>query len=232
MNWLLVVVLFILLAGLIRGARKGLVRIIFSLVGMIVVVGFAIIATPHISAFLTEHTNIPETVEEKCEQKIRERTTEKIGESGGSLETLLEEAGIALPGDLAAGLGGAVGETVADAMDEAGIYAQASAAIAKVVINGISFVAALIVGIIVVTIIRKLLELVMDLPGLKTVNRFLGAAAGTVQGLVVVWIFLYVAGIFSGFDTAGGVMPMIEESRLLTWLYENNLLITILGGLL
>lgn len=229
MNWLVIVVLIILLWNVIRGARKGFIKVIFSLVSMVVVLGFAVIATPRISNYLIEKTEIYHTIEEKCEQKIKERAAEKIESEGNSLESLLNEIGIVLPGETADHLGSTVGGAVQDTLETTGVYAQASAMIARAIVNGISFLVALIIGALIVAIIRKLLDLLTDLPGLKTVNRALGVVAGAVQGLIIVWVLLYIVGIVAGFDTTGGMMAMINESKLLTWLYDNNLLVRILG---
>jgi Colicin V production protein. len=229
MNWLVIVVLIILLWNVIRGARKGFIKVIFSLVSMVVVLGFAVIATPRISNYLIEKTEIYHTIEEKCEQKIKERAAEKIESEGNSLESLLNEIGIVLPGETADHLGSTVGGAVQDTLETTGVYAQASAMIARAIVNGISFLIALIIGALIVAIIRKLLDLLTDLPGLKTVNRALGVVAGAVQGLIIVWVLLYIVGIVAGFDTTGGMMAMINESKLLTWLYDNNLLVRILG---
>ncbi|MCI8993807.1 MAG: CvpA family protein [Eubacterium sp.] len=229
MNWLVIVVLIILLWNVIRGARKGFIKVIFSLVSMVVVLGFAVIATPRISNYLIEKTEIYHTIEEKCEQKIKERAAEKIESEGNSLESLLNEIGIVLPGETADHLGSKVGGAVQDTLETTGVYAQASAMIARAIVNGISFLIALIIGALIVAIIRKLLDLLTDLPGLKTVNRALGVVAGAVQGLIIVWVLLYIVGIVAGFDTTGGMMAMINESKLLTWLYDNNLLVRILG---
>lgn len=69
MNWLLVVVLVILAGHTIKGYRRGLLRVLFSVASLLITVLFVAWATPYVSNFLKENTKIYQKVETKCEQK-------------------------------------------------------------------------------------------------------------------------------------------------------------------
>ena len=52
MNWLLVVVLVILAGHTIKGYRRGLLRVLFSVASLLITVLFVAWATPYVSNFL------------------------------------------------------------------------------------------------------------------------------------------------------------------------------------
>ena len=52
MNWVLLLVLLILGYNIIRGYRKGFLRIVYSLVSWVIVLTFVTVATPYINTYL------------------------------------------------------------------------------------------------------------------------------------------------------------------------------------
>ena len=62
MNWVLLLVLLILGYNIIRGYRKGFLRIVYSLVSWVIVLTFVTVATPYINTYLMEHTTLYEKI--------------------------------------------------------------------------------------------------------------------------------------------------------------------------
>ena len=54
MNWVLLLVLLILGYNIIRGYRKGFLRIVYSLVSWVIVLTFVNVATAYINTYLME----------------------------------------------------------------------------------------------------------------------------------------------------------------------------------
>jgi len=73
-------------------------------------------------------------------------------------------------------------------------------------------------------------HIIGELPVLGTVNHLAGGALGLVLGLIIVWVgFLILALVYST-DFGKVCFEMIEDSSILTFLYEHNpLLIRLLG---
>ena len=78
MNWLLVVVLVILAGHTIKGYRRGLLRVLFSVASLLITVLFCGMGNAVCQQFLKENTKIYQKVETKCEQKVRKDTKEQI----------------------------------------------------------------------------------------------------------------------------------------------------------
>ncbi len=96
MNWLLVVVLVILAGHTIKGYRRGLLRVLFSVASLLITVLFLWHGQRRMSAiFKREYENLSK-VETKCEQKVRKDTKEQIVQKEEKSTGLLEEYGIRL----------------------------------------------------------------------------------------------------------------------------------------
>ena len=69
------------------------------------------------------------------------------------------------------------------------------------------------------------------LPVLKEINQVAGGVVGLVQGLLIFWIFCTVLAMFSNFEWAQALYKMINESAILSVLYDTNILLRIITNL-
>ncbi len=58
MNWLTLLAILFLVFYFVRGWRKGFVLMIFSLIGVALIIAFATFASPYIGEVLSEHTDL------------------------------------------------------------------------------------------------------------------------------------------------------------------------------
>lgn len=70
----------------------------------------------------------------------------------------------------------------------------------------------------------KLLESLFGLPGLKTINRTLGAVIGIVNALLAVYIICGFVSVFVPTDKLAIISQTIDTTFLLKYFYNNNLL--------
>ena len=78
MDMLLVAVLVILSGFGLHGYRKGLIRVVFSLVAIVLSIGISTALTPHITEFLRTQTPLYHTVREKCTEYIQDSVQQDI----------------------------------------------------------------------------------------------------------------------------------------------------------
>lgn len=228
MNWLLIVVLVILAAYTIRGYQKGLLRVLFSLFSLIITIAFVTWATPYISNVLKENTQIYQKIQIKCEEKVKERMQEKIAQESEEKETTLENYGITLPEHIEESLIGKIQKGADYTLEKSGIYEEMAGEMADFITYGIAFFVALIICAILMHFLQDMLDIVSKIPILKGVNKTLGAAAGLLQGLIIIWLFFYLLTLFQNVGWGEMLLSMIQESRFLTVLYENNILLYII----
>ena len=86
----------------------------------------------------------------------------------------------------------------------------------------------LIVVFIAVHLLINLLDLVAKLPGLNAVNKSGGAVSGLIIGYIIIQIVFLVITVFSGTGWGNSLMLQINESPLLTFLYNSSATIKML----
>lgn len=224
MNLLLIVMLIVVAGFIIWGYWRGFVRIAFSLVSMILVIVLVSWTAPYLTDYLKENTNIYENLTEKCSRQIQHVAESAIQNTGEETvagdETQVD--GILLPKIWVQELLAKAGDAVEDTMESTGLYHQAGAYLADWALKGIAFFAAFFLVSIVLRLVVGLLDIVTKLPLIKGVNRFLGGAAGLVQGILVVWLFLFLVAVACTSAFGQLMLGYVKESAILSYLYENN----------
>ena len=230
MNWVLIVVMLLLIWEMMRGYRRGLLRTIYSLVSWVIVLVIVTLATPHIDAYLIEHTTLYDKIEAYCETSVRKNAQNKIEQQAadGSGEDPIAELGIKLP----EGVWNDVLEKTGNVADEflvtSGVYNEVAKGVAGFIVEGISFFIALVIARIIVHLISRFLGVVSRIPVIRGINKTLGIFAGAIYGLILVWIAFYLVALGSTSELGGMIISYIYQNPLLTFLYENNFVITII----
>ena len=134
MNWVLLLVLLILGYNIIRGYRKGFLRIAYSLVSWVIVLTFVNVATPYIHTYLMEHTTLYEQIEQQCSEQIKRAVEEKQKsvQNGSSLDKQeLSQLGIMLPDKVVNDIFEKTGDVAGEIIEQSGLYDEISKQIAE-----------------------------------------------------------------------------------------------------
>ena len=215
---MLIIVLIIFLLMIIRGWRKGLLRILFGLIAILVLIGLVSFVTPYVSGFLKEHTGIYTMIEERCTRQIQERIENGMESSVGQDSAV---AGISLPEKVTSYLTDS-GETV---LESSGIYQTLGERAADLILAGAAFLIALILAIIIVKLIDKGLGIVDHIPVLKGINRILGLFAGIFEAFILVSLFFLFVALIAGTEIGETLTGYIDESEFLSFLYYQNIIL-------
>lgn len=229
MNWLVIVVLLVLIAYTVQGYRRGMLRVLYSLLGLVVTILFVAWSTPYISKLLKENTQIYQYIEEKCEEQVREKTREDISNKSQEDTNLLEQYGITIPEALQDTLLEKVQEGSDHILESTGAYTAMAQRLAEFAVDAIAFLIALIICAILLHFVGKAIDVVSRIPVLKGANQILGLAAGLLQGLIMVWIFCYFITATQAFPFGQQLMTLVRSSDLLTILYENNMVVYVVS---
>ena len=235
MNWVLLLVLLILGYNIIRGYRKGFLRIVYSLVSWVIVLTFVTVTTPYINTYLMEYTTLYEQIEKQCSEQIKKSVEEKQKsvQSENSLDNQeLSQFGIMLPDSVVNDIFDKTGNVAGEIMAQSGLYDEIAKQIAEFVVEGIAFLIALVAAWTIVHIIARMLRIVSRIPVLSGVNRTLGVFAGGIYGVILVWIGFYIVAVTSTSELGCMLVSYIYQSNLLKYLYENNAILTIVMNFL
>lgn len=225
MNWVLIVVLSVLALCAWMGYRKGLLRMVYSLVSWILILVFVSWASPQIETYLVENTTIYERLKEHFGESIKVSASTQMELGIENSENELTQLGVNVPESVLEGLVETTADMASAFLVQSGVYEQIAEEMAGFVMQGLAFVITVITARILLHIISQLLGIVSHIPVIKGINRTLGLFAGAVYGIFIIWIAFYIVALCGTSETGALIVSYIYESPFLTQLYENNLIL-------
>lgn len=105
-----------------------------------------------------------------------------------------------------------------------------AAFISRMVLNLLSFLVTFLLAIIIVKALMFAVNIIGELPVLGLINHIGGAVLGLVLGLVIIWVAFLVVSLLYATSVGMSMFEMIEQSPILTFLYENNPIMNRLMG--
>lgn len=231
MNALTIIVLAVIGLSAYSGYRRGFLRVVYSLVCWVLVLGFVTFATPYITLYIEENTTIQDTVREKCIaylEKTKEQEPDSTAEEKKeNSQDILLQSSIMLPDSIVEDIAGMAADSAEKWLEDSGFYEDIADSVSHFIVEGISFFAAFLVASILVRSLAGLLDIVSYLPVVKDVNKMFGVLAGGVKGLLIVWLAFYILAISITSEYGREIFKLVEESPVLLFLYKNNLLLQI-----
>ncbi len=225
MNWLLIVVCIVILGNAIRGMKVGFIRTIFSLVSMILAVILTIWISPVMKDFLKSNDKFYDGLTYRIE-KMLPFSTEKVVDQ--EQDSLIDE--MKLPKSLKQSL--KENNTLEKQKELAANSFQEyiSRYLAGIIINALSFILTFFIISALLWVLCMALDIISKLPLIHSVNKTAGLLAGCVQGLFEVWLFFILLTVFQSMSFGQKIMEMIGESELLSFIYNNNILLRFITG--
>lgn len=98
--------------------------------------------------------------------------------------------------------------------------------ISRMIIYLMAFLVTFIIVLIIVKAVAVAIDIIGELPVLGFFNRLAGAIVGAGSGLLIVWIAFLILTLVYTTPLGQVAFGMIQESEFLTFLYENNLLLS------
>lgn len=239
MNWLLLVALAIIGVCAYAGWRVGFVKSVFSLLSTIAVIIITILVSPIVTNMLKSSDTISGTVQGKLEEFI---DLSGIAENLGSDEEKDPAAfidGLELPDSIKDTIKDSLTDTLeekeAEAADFVGEQLNAleiyiCELLTNIILNAIGFFVTFLVAAVGIAVLCFVLDIISKLPVLHQINTLAGIALGALEGLVILWIVFIVITMLSSTAFGQTCMSMISQSKILSFLYDSNVLSKILLG--
>ncbi len=221
MNWLLIAVLAILVINSLIGMKAGMIKTVFSLLSMVVAVILTIWLSPYVNSFMRGNDKIYNGISSKVDVMLPFSEEEA---NSGDQATMIE--GLSMPESIKDSLIENNKAEVYEALGITGFKDYVSNYLTGIIINAMAFLITFIVILILLWVICIALDIVSKLPLLKQINKTAGILAGLVHGLVIVWLFFILLTVFSSTELGQKALQMIGESQLLSFIYNNNYLLT------
>lgn len=210
--------LVILLIGIAIGYKRGFIKEAIS--ACFVLLSFVLVwyLNPYVNEFVREKTPVYETINEHCMEML----TEKVGKLNGNLE----EAEDALIDSM--NLPAFIKQQIKDRDQEKGILnldaaiVSVSSSLTEMLVNGISFLITYLSVVIALKVLTSLLNMLSELPGIKTINRTAGAVVGGVKGLLLIWIVLMFITLLCNTEIGQKCLELMENDSMIKVLNSMN----------
>ncbi len=219
-NPLVIIFILLMLFCIIRGARKGILKILYGMISWILLLWFVNTACVYISDYLNVSTPLPTIVQAHILTNLNEKyeNTEAI-ESGTGMDAVMK----LIPEPLRL----SINETIHNSV-EATIQAITEE-LSETAIKGISILISVILGVLVLFILNRLINLLGNLPGINSVNTVLGIVAGFIEGLLITWLCMYIADCFPTTMFGQFIIANSKGNDLMNYVYQINIIEQIIG---
>lgn len=225
-NYLLIVVLTTIAFGMIKGYRKGFLRLAVYLAGLIMVTLLVTKISPYVSDFLINNTDVYTDVKDKIiDMYLNQTGNESAFSQNNEVETI---QGFGLPEIISTALITNNTEDMYTKLAVALFEEYIAGYLAKLVIKAGSFVGLFIILVIGMFCLLTAIKIIEKIPVLRTFNRCLGMIAGAGMVIVFVWVFFIAIMIFFGDSLGSWMLTQVKSSIFLSFLFNNNYLFQML----
>lgn len=219
-------VFFILVYGTvaffaISGYKRGLVKLVISLVSMILTAYLVFSITPEISDFLVNETRAYEVVKDGIDSALEGKNSERDNTIYENQIVTIDSYG--MPGRLKKALKDNNNEDTYNTLLVSVFEDYVSGFIARLCIKIMAFFSTFIVVMLVLKMTFLSMEFISSIPVISTINRIFGLFFGFIEGLIVVSAVFLILSIAWG----KGLLELVSGNYILEALYDNNLLLAI-----
>ncbi len=219
-NPLFIIAMLVLLFCIVRGARKGMLRIIYGMISWVLLLVFVNIACGYIADYLNVNTPLPTMVQERIVSSLHNEYEEKEqAQEGEGTNAVLKL--------LPASIRTSVSETINESVDT--LIQNVSIKLSESAIKGIATIMSVLLGIVLLFLLDKLIKLISDLPGVHGVNMVLGILTGCLEGMLIIWFAMYLADCFPTSMYGQFFIANVSENTILNYVYQANIIERVIG---
>ena len=228
MNALLLIVGIVFLLSVIIGYKRGLVKIIASLLATLVCIVLVFLISPSVSKWIQESTPLKETVKNKCIELLLpdETTGDEVLQTEQPREeqiSLIE--GADMPDVIRKMLLENNNSEVYTALGVQTFGEYIGAYVAKVIADILAFLITFVAVFIIVRVALGMLNILDKIPLVGGANHLVGGILGAGIGILIIWILFIVITLLYNTSLGVACMKGISESEILTKLYDSNILL-------
>lgn len=232
-NILLIGVGIFSIVMILIGLKRGLIKMAFSLVSIVVVLILINILTPSVKQLLKStpvYTMVIENIEKYVDEHVTEATKDMTQTGVGAQQKIID--GLPLPNEIRNALKENNNQDSYAILDVNSFTAYVSASLADMVVGALAFIILYIVLSILLRILVNVLNIVTKLPVISTFNAAGGALIGLVEAIAIIWIACIVVTAFSSTEWGQTVCKAISDNGILSFIYDNNIIQKFITGIL
>ncbi len=230
-QWLPIAVGVFLVSMMLYGHYRGFLRQCVSVGALIITIMAVRYATPYVTGFLQENTQIRQSVAQMMVQATGIDGLQEEQEDMPAFQRIAIE-NLKLPQSMKDALIENNNSEVYQLLGVDRFIEYVSTYLAGMLINAIVSVLMFLATFILIQLLVRWLDLIARLPIIYGLNKIAGALLGLAHGLLLLWVGGLLLDLFSATPLGASLMDQVRESAWLSFLYQYNLLGFLLKGIL
>ncbi len=235
MNWLLLIIILFIAVFCYRGWKIGIIKSIFVICSTILALIITSICNPIVSNILVSSEEVVNTTtnivsntmgisKEKSTKNGTDDTIQKKKEQNKKIEEL------PLSNHIKKKIMENNNKEVYSKMLVESFEQYLCKYIAIMIIRAFSFLVLYIIVRVIIFILARMLDIISKLPVIKQMDKLAGLILGGLQSILLLWIGCTVLMLFSGTALGKEIYECINNSAILTFIYEHNILVILLAN--
>ncbi len=215
-----IVTIVIITVCVIAGLKRGLIKTLFDLFGMLIAVILTVLISPYVASAMRNNPSMYNTIHSKIEEHVHLN----FNMSDNTLTDYVD--GMKLPkkvSDFLLDSGEAVANTANQSVAQ--INAKITDKLTDMAINCIAFIITLVIMTVLIIILSLVLNLVSKLPVLNMLNKSLGVAAGIVEAYLILSVIGVIIMAASTSEFGIKIVEQITANPILSFIYKHNLIL-------
>ena len=222
LNYLFIAIAAFLAICAIRGYKKGFLRIVITLVGLIVIIMAVTVIAPYANSFIMNKTPLYDNV--------RQKVVDIFEEKNAALDNTLPDNQIKtiqsydLPELITEALIENNTEAVYKALAATVFEEYISGYLAGMMIKAGTFIVLVAALWLILWLMLFTADFLNRIPVLRTFNKLCGLGTSLMIGVIIVWLFFFIVLMFLGDDISTWMLDEVSKSQLLKFLFNTNML--------
>ncbi len=229
MNLLLMIVVAIALLLALVGYKRGLFKSAVSAIGIVLAVFLTTLLYSSVNRLICDNTKLDEYIKSLIENRFQLDTKDTELTRNEEMG-ILEE--ISLPENVKEWIIENGNQEIYNKLDAKGFADYVAIYLTEMVMKGISYLITFFVIMLIIYIFINLADIVTSIPILNGINKIGGILFGLCQTLLIVWISFVIITFLSVFEWGADIMKMIDESSILSSIYEKNIFLKLVVDIL
>lgn len=228
METLLLIGVLAFLAGMVLyGYKRGMIRLLISLVTTVVAFLISIILLEPCEMFIKNNTPVYDKIKEQMTEYTDKYVTSELDFSTREKQKETIEQ-LNLPKAIQDKLleDNMTDEKLTMNVDTINDYIATS--LTDITVSALAMFVLFVITKMILRIIISLLNVISRLPIIHEMNKLLGSAVGLVEGIFVIWVLCLFVTFMSGTHTGEMIMSAISSNSILSFIYNSNIIMKFL----
>lgn len=221
MHYLEAVVAIIFIVCVVNGFRKGFLRMVLSFGTLAIAFVITMFGYHHVAKVLNQYTGFSDAVQTQVAKTLELDTNKDVEKRAIQIKKINN---LPLPETIIQGLNDSNNEEIYEALKVNTFNEYLAKYLAVIVSNSAAFLITYLLAYLLLKALMALVDMITELPIIHGINKIGGVLLGGLEGVLLIWLTFLVINIISGSGIGQTLLIWIKESKYLSILYDNNII--------